>query len=75
MQAKRAQSSARVISSFIMEDWYGEKTWLGFGTSTSLIQQKFAMGTVGKSGKFLKSEEKRMLLLSHLLYSSVSAFQ
>ena len=31
---------------------------------------KFAMWTVGNSGKFLKAEEKRMLLFSHLLYYS-----
>ena len=37
---------------------------------------KFAMGTVGNSGKFLEAEEKRMLIFSHFLYySSVLEFQ
>ena len=70
MQEKRAQSSASVIAGFSMEDWYGKKTWSGFGTSTWLIQQKFAMWIVGNSRKFLKAEEKRMLLFSHFLYYS-----
>ena len=39
MQAKRAKISASVIAGFILADWYGEKTWSGFGTSTWLIQQ------------------------------------
>ena len=64
MQEKRAQSSARVIASFRMVDWYREKTWSRFDASTWLIQQKIAMRTVGKSGKFFKVEEKRMLLFS-----------
>ena len=76
MQAKRAQISARVIAGFRMEDWYGEKTWSRFSTSTWLIEQKFAMRTVGKSRKFLEAKEKRMLIFSHFLYyNSVSSFQ
>ena len=75
MQEKRAQSSARVIAGFRMADWYGVKNWSGFDTITWLIQQKIAMRTIGKSGKFLEAEEKRIFLFSHLLCSLVSAFQ
>ena len=75
-KANNAQSLARVIAGFSMVDWHGEKTWSGFGTSTWLIQQKFAMRTVGKSANFLKAEEKRIFLFSHFMfYSSVSEFQ
>ena len=75
MQEKRAQSSASFIAGFSMADWYGEKNWSGFGTSARLIQQKFSMRTVGKSGKFLEAEEKRIFILSFFVLQFSSSFQ
>ena len=76
MQAKRAQSLASVIAGFSMADWYGKKTWSGFGTSTWLIQQNSPCEQLAIQEILLEAEEKRMLLFSHFLfYSSVSEFQ
>ena len=75
MQANRAQSSAKVITSFRMVDLYGKKNLVRIRHKYMDHSAKIFHEDSGNSGKFLEVEEKRMLLLSHFLYySSVSEF-